>query len=109
MKFGGGKTGRDYTYVSDIVAGLVAAVDRPFDFEVINLGNSSPVSLNDLIETMEKVTGKRAQINELPLQPGDVKLTYAHIGKARRLLGYEPKTDLLTGLRRLHRWYMEEV
>ena len=105
MRFGAGDTGRDYTYIDDIIDGVAAAIDKPFDWEIINLGNSSPVKLNDLIKTIETVTVKKANIDELPLQPGDVKLTFANISKAKRLLAYSPKVRLQNGIKRLFSWY----
>ena len=107
MRFGTGETGRDYTYIDDVIDGLVAAIDTPFNWEIINLGNSSPVKLNDLIKTIETVTGKKANINELPLQPGDVKLTFANISKARRLLSYSPTVTIKEGIDRLFSWYSD--
>jgi UDP-glucuronate 4-epimerase len=105
--FGEGETGRDYTYVDDIVAGVLAAVDytpRSVDgapFDVFNLGNSHPVKLMELVDLIEKVTGKRAIREHKDQQPGDVPLTWADISKAGRLLGYRPQTaseSLLRGI-----------
>lgn len=104
MQFGDGTTGRDYTYINDLVDGILAAVDKPLGFEIINLGNSQPVLLKDLITTMEQITGKKASLNQLPLQPGDVALTYADIDKARNLLKWQPQTDLRSGLTSLYQW-----
>jgi UDP-glucuronate 4-epimerase len=107
--FGDGSTGRDYTYVGDIVAGILAAMDYqpsgdpPFD--ILNLGNSHPVTLSELIEHLEAATGKRATRNPQPLQPGDVPITWADISKAQRLLGYQPKTSLAQGLEHFVAWY----
>jgi UDP-glucuronate 4-epimerase len=110
--FGDGNTGRDYTYVDDIVAGVLAALefapqpaagDAPF--EVFNLGNSHPVKLNDLITLLERATGRKAQRDVKPLQPGDVPLTWADISKAGRLLGYHPSTPLEAGLIKFVAWY----
>ena len=110
--FGDGNTGRDYTYVDDIVAGVLAALEydpRPAagdaPFEVFNLGNSHPVKLNDLIALLERVTGRKAQRDVKPLQPGDVPLTWADISKAGRLLGYHPSTPLEAGLVKFVAWY----
>jgi len=108
-KFGDGTTKRDYTYISDIVSGILAALDKHFDYEVINLGNNQPVSLNDFIATLEKITGQKAKIEPSSIQPGDVNLTYADISKAQRLLGYEPKTSIKEGLERLVSWFKKEV
>jgi UDP-glucuronate 4-epimerase len=110
--FGDGSMGRDYTYVDDIVAGVMASLDyvpEPrLPFEVINLGNSSPVRLAELIAYLEAATGKKAQQERLPDQPGDVPITWANIDKAKRLLGYSPKTTMEQGLRNFVAWYRAE-
>jgi UDP-glucuronate 4-epimerase len=103
--FGDGSTSRDYTFVEDIVAGILAALEFETQFEIFNLGNSHPVTLRELIEHLEKATGKRAVIQTLPHQPGDVPATWADITKARRLLGYEPRVALPEGIRRFVEWY----
>lgn len=108
MRFGAGDTGRDYTYIADIVSGIKAAIDKPFDFEIINLGNSDPIKLNDLIRQIGKTTKRQARINELPLQPGDVLLTFADISKARKLLNWQPKTNIKKGLKHLIDWYIQK-
>ncbi len=105
--FGDGSTGRDYTFVDDTVSGILEAIDQPFAFEIINLGNSSPVLLEDLIASIEKVAGKKANIIPGALQPGDVQLTYADISRAKLLLGWEPKISLEAGLKSLHTWMVE--
>ncbi|MEJ5369150.1 MAG: GDP-mannose 4,6-dehydratase [Bryobacteraceae bacterium] len=102
--FGDGTTGRDYTYIDDIVAGILAAMEHPAAFEIFNLGNSSPVLLNDMIATLERVLGRKAVIDRQPLQPGDVPITYADISRARRLLGWQPRTPLEEGIRRMAEW-----
>lgn len=102
--FGDGSTGRDYTYIEDIVAGILAAMAHDAAFEVFNLGNSSPVLLREMIATLERVLGKEAVIDRQPLQPGDVPITYADISKAKRLLGWAPRTALETGVRRMAGW-----
>ncbi len=103
--FGDGSAQRDFTFVDDIVSGVVSALDRPLGYEIINLGNSTPVKVSDLITALEKVLGKKAQIRHLPKQPGDVELTFADISKASRLLGYRPSTSLEQGLARFAAWY----
>ncbi|MFZ5918016.1 MAG: GDP-mannose 4,6-dehydratase [Chloroflexota bacterium] len=107
--FGDGSTYRDYTYIDDIVAGVVAAVDADLPFEIINLGNSQTVMLRDFITLVEDLVGRQANIVRLPPQPGDVPRTYADISKARRLLGYDPKTPFAEGLARFVEWYRREV
>jgi UDP-glucuronate 4-epimerase len=104
-KFGDGSTKRDYTYIDDIAAGVLAAVQKPFKFEIINLGNNQPVSLNEFIALLEKITGKTAKINQMGMQPGDVELTYADIKKAQKMLGYEPRTSFKDGLTQFVQWY----
>jgi UDP-glucuronate 4-epimerase len=106
-KFGDGTTLRDYTFVADIVDGIVKAIDKPFAFEIINLGNNKPVSLNEFIATVEKVVGAKAVIEPHPMQPGDVPATYADIAKAKKLLGWQPKTGILEGMRKFADWYRE--
>ena len=91
QQFGDGTTSRDYTYISDIVDGVVRAVDTPLGYEVLNLGNGRPFELSKFIGIVEKTVGRAAVIEKLPKQPGDVDRTCANIDKARELLGYEPK------------------
>lgn len=105
--FGDGATARDYTYVDDIVDGVVAASERTLGYEVINLGESQTVTLARLIELLEAALGKRALIDRQPLQPGDVPVTYADISKARRLLGYHPQTKIETGIPRFVKWLVD--
>ena len=103
--YGDGKTKRDYTYVGDLVAGVIAAIDRELGYEIINLGNNDPIELTKLITTIEKQVGKKAKIKQMPMQGGDVPLTYADITKAKRLLGYAPKVKIEEGIKRLVEWY----
>ncbi len=106
-KFGDGTSRRDYTYIDDFVNGFVNAIDRPLGYEIFNLGNSSPVTLNEFISTIEKQVGKKALIKQMQMQAGDVSLTYADISKARKLLGYEPKVKLKEGMEEFYKWYRE--
>ena len=104
-QYGDGSTGRDYTYVEDIINGVTAAGRyAASDFEIINLGGSAANTLSQLISGIEEILGKKADINHLPDQPGDVPLTFADVSKARRLLGYSPGTPLRQGLRRYVEW-----
>jgi UDP-glucuronate 4-epimerase len=103
--FGDGASGRDYTFYSDIVNGIVAALQHECAFEVFNLGNSHPVDLNALIRAIEASLGKKAKVKRLPQQPGDVPITYADISKAQRLLGYSPRTSLQEGIDKFVSWY----
>jgi UDP-glucuronate 4-epimerase len=104
--FGDGTTRRDYTYVDDIIAGVRAAIDYDgSDYEVINLGESRTVELRELITLLEKELNLPAQIDRQPLQPGDVPQTFAEITKARRLLGYDPQTQIESGIKRFVEWF----
>lgn len=104
-KFGDGTTKRDYTYIDDIVAGVVASttLDRPF--EIINLGNNTPISLNEFIATLEKITGKTMLINQHEVPPGDVDQTYADISKAQELLNFSPQTSFEDGMKTFVSWF----
>ncbi|MGB8508782.1 MAG: GDP-mannose 4,6-dehydratase [Pyrinomonadaceae bacterium] len=104
--YGDGTTRRDYTYVDDIIAGVRAAIDyEASDYEVINLGESRTVELRELINLLEREIGREALIDRQPLQPGDVPQTFADVTKARRLLAYDPQTDIAEGIRRFVEWY----
>jgi UDP-glucuronate 4-epimerase len=107
-QFGDGTTRRDYTYIDDILQGTLAALkyDGPM-FDVFNLGESDTIQLKDLIAAIEKALGKKAKINRLPEQPGDMPLTCADISKARKLLGYNPKTKFEDGLPRFVEWFLK--
>jgi UDP-glucuronate 4-epimerase len=105
--YGNGSSSRDYTYVDDIIRGVINAVQfTNKDFEIINLGNNYAVSLKALIELIEQVTGKKAIIANMPEQPGDVPKTFADISKARNLLGYNPETNLKEGLQIFYNWFI---
>lgn len=103
--FGDGSTARDYTYVSDTVAGIIACTQKEFGYEVFNLGNSDAVKLSYLIELLEKAVGKKAMIDRQPNQPGDVPFTCADISKAQRMLGYNPKVRIEEGIPRFVEWF----
>ncbi len=109
--FGDGETGRDYTYVDDIVAGIFGALEYDFSstvgapMEICNLGNSHPIKLSQLVGMIEHATGKKAIIQREASQQGDVPLTWADISKAGRLLGYRPQTTLEEGLKKFVAWY----
>ena len=106
--FGDGSSRRDYTYIDDAVGGTLGALRREHGFEVYNIGESQTITLTELIAAIEEQVGKKAIIEHLPEQPGDVKLTYAEIGKARERLGYNPQTKIREGLGRFVRWYLDE-
>jgi UDP-glucuronate 4-epimerase len=105
-QFGDGTTRRDYTYIDDILQGVMASLDYngPL-FDIFNLGESETVSLKDLIAAIEQAVGKKARINYLPEQPGDVPLTCADISKAKKLLDYQPTTPLGVGLPKFVEWF----
>ena len=105
QQFGDGSSSRDYTYISDIVQGIIAATETPFEYEIINLGGSNPVFLRDFIKAVEDAVGKPALIEQLPNQPGDMFVTLADISKAEKLLGYLPKVSLKEGLEETVEWY----
>lgn len=104
-KFGNGETRRDYTFIDDFTKGFVSAIDRPYGFEIFNLGNSATVSLNEALGIIERVSGKKLLIEQLPSQPGDVDITNADISKARKLLDYAPNTSFEEGMRRFNEWF----
>jgi UDP-glucuronate 4-epimerase len=108
--FGDGTTRRDYTFIDDIIAGVRATIDyADSNFEVINLGESRTVELGELISVLETELGLKAAIDRQPLQPGDVPQTYADITKARRLLGYNPQTQIEDGIRRFVEWFRAQT
>jgi UDP-glucuronate 4-epimerase len=104
--FGDGTSGRDYTFVDDTVQGVIGALAYDCPFDVFNLGNSHPVQLIDLIRTIETALGKKAKIQWLGDQPGDVPITYADISKAQRILGYHPETSFKVGIDSFVEWYL---
>ncbi|MCZ6695494.1 MAG: GDP-mannose 4,6-dehydratase [Acidobacteria bacterium] len=104
-RFGNGESRRDYTYITDIVAGVVRAIDRVQGFEIINLGGSQPTILKALIGMLEARLNKSATISEVKDNPGDVVATWADVSKARRLLGYEPAVMIEEGLKLFVEWY----
>lgn len=107
--FGDGTTSRDYTYVDDIVDGIIRScsyVQKNKDvYEILNIGNSSPISLREMIETIAKVLEVEPKIMQMPMQPGDVDKTFADISKAKRLIEYEPKISFEEGIKRFVEWY----
>lgn len=107
--FGDGTTRRDYTYVDDIIAGVRATIDYDrSNYEVINLGESRTVELRELVSLLENVLGQTAKIDRQPMQPGDVPQTFADITKARRLLNYNPQTQIEEGIKRFVEWFRPE-
>lgn len=109
--FGDGTTSRDYTYVDDIVDGIIKSCEYTLThkdvYEILNIGNSSPTSLKEMINVIGKTLGVEPKIKQLPMQPGDVDRTYADISKARKLIGYSPKTSFEEGIKKFVEWYKE--
>jgi UDP-glucuronate 4-epimerase len=103
--YGDGSARRDFTYIDDIIAGVLAALDRPHPYEIINLGESETIEVREVIARLERIVGKPAVVRTLPAEPGDVPVTYADVRKARALLGYIPSTPVEAGLNRFVEWY----
>jgi len=107
--FGDGSTARDYTYVTDILQGVLACTEREFGYEIFNLGESQTVKLSRLIELLEQALGKKALIDRQPVQPGDVPLTCADISKARKKLDYHPSIKIEQGIPLFIDWFKRKV
>jgi UDP-glucuronate 4-epimerase len=105
--YGDGSTARDHTYISDILEGIIACTRHEFGFEIFNLGESQTIRLDRVIELIETAIGKKAIIERQPLQPGDVPLTYADIGKARKKLGYNPQIKAEKGIPLFVDWFLK--
>ena len=103
-----GESERDYTYVDDIVQGILAALENPSGFEIFNLGNSRTIRLLDLIHLIEQNLGRKARLRLMPAQPGDVPLTHADISRAKERLGYSPAIPIEEGISRFVDWFLEE-
>lgn len=106
--FGDGSSGRDYTYIDDIVGGIIGALRHEAAYDIFNLGNSRPVTLATMVQTIEEALGKKATITRLPDQPGDVPITFADIGKAGRILGYCPATGFREGIEKFLEWHCNQ-
>lgn len=110
--FGDGTTSRDYTYIDDIVYGIYSSINYVLNnndvYEIVNLGNSSPISLKEMINTIAEVLNKEPKIKEMPMQQGDVNITYADISKAKEMLNYDPKTPFKEGIEKFVKWYKEK-
>lgn len=104
-----GQMVRDWTYVGDIAAGVAAAARRPLGYEVINLGRGEPILLADFVRLLEELAGRPACLRDAPAPDADMHTTYADISKARRLLGYDPKTSVEQGVQRLWEWYRQST
>ncbi len=104
--FGDGSQTRDFTYIDDIADGTIRAL-KPVGYEVINLGSDHPVKLNYVIGLLEKHLGKKVKVKNLPMHPADVKATWAHIEKAKKLLGWKPKTSVEDGVKNTVQWFLD--
>ena len=107
--FDAGEMSRDWTYIADIVAGVVAALDADLPYEVINLGRGEPVLMADFVRLVERLVGKRARLITPAAPPSEPPITYADVSKARHLLGYHPQTSVEEGMQRFVDWYQREV
>jgi UDP-glucuronate 4-epimerase len=105
--YGGGSSARDYTYVEDICAGILSAVERCDRYRIYNLGNNRPIQLKEMVAALEKAIGRSAVLDKKPMQPGDVELTCADITRASTELNYHPKTTLDEGLKRFVEWFKQ--
>jgi UDP-glucuronate 4-epimerase len=103
--FNHGKMSRDFTYIDDIVDGVIKVIDNPSDYSVYNIGNNAPVSLMEFIETLEDALGKKAEKNFMDMQPGDVESTYADTQDLMNDFGYKPDTKLVDGIDEFVKWY----
>jgi UDP-glucuronate 4-epimerase len=107
--YNNGNMHRDWTYVEDIVSGLVAAVDRPMGYEILNLGRGEPVLLVDFVKGIEQLTGRSAHLVPAPMLDADIAYTFADISKTRTLLGYDPQTSVPEGVAKLWAWYQSDI
>ncbi len=107
--FGDGSSGRDYTFISDVVAGVLAAIECPRRYEIINVGSSRPVLLCELIAELGRLLGRHPRIEQAGFQAGDVSITKADISKAATLLGYRPQVSFREGLQRYGNWFEARV
>lgn len=105
--YGDGSAIRDFTYIGDIIEGVMYSIYKPFKYEIINIGGSKTIDVSGLISIIEDKLGKEAKIKYLDASPGDVPLTHADVSKARRLIGYEPKVDIEEGVERYVKWFLE--
>jgi len=106
--YGDGSSSRDYTYIDDIINGIIGSLDLVSSYEIINLGNSYPVRLSDLVKLIEEKTGRKAVVKHAEPQPGDVFTTYADIERAKKLIKYDPRTPIEEGLQYFMDWYREK-
>jgi len=102
------ETGRDYCYIEHMCDAISAIMESPFEFEIFNLGNSDPVTLGDLIKTVEEVTGKKINGKKMPARKGEMILTFANIDKAKEMIGYDPTTPIEESIRIFYEWYLKQ-
>lgn len=107
--FDAGQLKRDWTYVGDIVEGIIAALNKPLGYEIINLGRGEPILMVDFVEIIEEMVGQKAILATPPAPASEPKITFANVDKAHRLLGYDPQTSVADGLARLWAWYQHDV
>ena len=107
--FGDGSSIRDYTYINDCIDCISSAVEKPMDFEIINIGSGRTITLKQLIRVLKEISGRKIVIEKLEEQTGDVPVTYADISKAQRLLDYKPRVTIEEGVRRFFEWYKKEI
>ncbi len=107
--FGDGSSSRDYTYIDDIINGLINCIDRLKSYEIINLGNSSPIKLMELVKLILSISGKKAEMIIEKPKPGDVFTTYADISKAKKIIDFKPQTSIEEGLKKFIKWYEESL
>lgn len=106
-QFGDGSTRRDYTFYTDILQGVTASLYKPLGFEIFNLGESQTVPLHELIRLIEEALGKKAEIKQMPEQPGDVPVTFADVSKAKKMLDYKPSVKIEQGIEKFVQWFLE--
>ncbi len=105
--FGDGSSRRDYTYIDDIVDGLTSSINRPVGYDIVNLGGSATVPLLDLVKLLEKSLDRKAELQMLPDQPGDVPVTFADVNHAREAIGYEPMISIVKGIEKFVEWFVD--
>lgn len=107
--FDGGRMRRDWTYIDDVIAGVVSALDKPLGYEIINLGRGEPVLMSDFVKIIESLAGRKAVLSTPPAPASEPKITFANIDRARRMLDYKPQMSVADGLAELWEWYQKEV
>ena len=106
--YGDGSSRRDYTYIDDLIDGILAIIQRHKGYEIYNLGESQTTSLKELVQLIEDALGKKADVDLLSFQPGDVSITCADISKAKRMVKYQPRVNMEEGIKRFVEWYKAE-